>query len=40
MALTSKVFKKLQGAAKGVNACVKEGGGHVHYLLSLHGSTF
>jgi hypothetical protein len=39
-ALTNKIFKKLQDTAKGVNACVKEGGRHVHYLLSLHVSTF
>jgi len=39
-ALTHKIFKKLQDTVKGVNACVKEGGRHVHYRLSLHVSTF
>jgi hypothetical protein len=38
--LTNKIFKKLQDTAKGVNVCVKEGGRHVHYVLSLHVSTF
>ena len=38
--LSNKLFRKLHYSAKGVNACVKEGGRYVHYMLSLHVSTF